>query len=65
MKKKSYYDIIKDKFINKRTGEPRQVVQCSECKKKSLRLMAVNSSFVSGNGCYYECKCGWSETHIL
>jgi hypothetical protein len=61
----NYFDLIKKKFWNSRTHEPRRVVKCDECGKKSLRLVGEDTSFISGTGCYYECSCGNTERHIL
>lgn len=54
----------KDKYTGK-DRKPKPLVQCDRCKKKTLKLVRVDKTFITGDGVFYECPCGWTESSII
>jgi hypothetical protein len=58
----------KDAELYRKNGEKRTVIKCYRCEKKTMHLIEVDRTFISGDGCYYKCsnkKCRAAVKHIL
>jgi len=56
---------IFEQYYYTKKHKPRKVIHCCSCKKKSMKLISVDCSYISGDLHVYKCKCGSMTKTIL